>query len=240
MEAEVSMSKRSEIINGKNAAESSYGLIYTEVLGWVDLGHAQGTDIQDVLRQIDAGELSKKDRYDITYSQAMLSRFLNIKMGKFITWRVKRGRSHAERKSIALAMMITLAKKFEGLQASFPASLVTDSGFSGEDLVSDLLGFYRVVSVNNPFKLLRPVSKEEALRRWDHYGKMGSWKNRGFTPLLFPDPKRFPNARPRKGPLPAFMQTVRPWSDFRSGKVCIATADGSYMDKGEGGTLPYA
>ncbi len=36
------------------------------------------------------------------------------------------------------------------------------------------------------------------------------------------------------------MQTVRPWSDFRSGIVRIASADGSYIDKAKGGTLPYA
>lgn len=42
-------------------------------------------------------------------------------------------------------MMLTVAKRFESMQASFPFNLVTDSGFSGEDLVSDLLGFYRVV-----------------------------------------------------------------------------------------------
>ncbi|MFX2609523.1 hypothetical protein [Enterobacter mori] len=40
------MSKRSEIIDGKFAETEKYGLIYTEVLGWVDLGHAQGDDIE--------------------------------------------------------------------------------------------------------------------------------------------------------------------------------------------------
>lgn len=67
-------------------------------------------------------------------------------MGKFIKWRIKRGRSYNERRSIALAMMMSLALKFEGLQASFPINLVTDSGFSGEDLVSDLLGKVRTSS----------------------------------------------------------------------------------------------
>ncbi|EIS28458.1 hypothetical protein YPPY54_1978, partial [Yersinia pestis PY-54] len=60
------------------------------------------------------------------------------------------------------------------MQASFPFNLVTDSGFSGEDLVSDLLGFYRVFSIPSPFEILRPVSKEEALKRWDYYGPIGS------------------------------------------------------------------
>ncbi|MDX5626954.1 MULTISPECIES: hypothetical protein [unclassified Brenneria] len=234
------MSKRSDIIDGKIAARVPYGLVYTEALGWIDLGHAQGTDIRTLLRKIEAGESSGQDRYDVSYSQSMTDPFRTMKIGKFITWRIKRGRPYHERKSIALGMMISLARKFEGLQASFPVSLVTDSGFSGEDLVSDLLGFYRAVSIQNPFEMLRPISKDEALKRWDYYGKIGFWKNRGLTPLLFPDPERFPNARPRKGVLPNFMQTVRPWSDFHSGIVDIASADGSYIDEAKRGSLPYA
>lgn len=137
-------------------------------------------------------------------------------------------------------MMMSLARKFEGLQSSFPVSLTTDSGFSGEDLVSDLLGFHRVVSIQNPFGMIRPVSKAEALKRWDYYGKIGSWKNETFSPLLFPDPDKYPNARPRKGELPNFMKTVRPWNDFHSGIVSIVSHDGSYIDKAKGGALPYA
>ncbi|MBW7981089.1 hypothetical protein [Enterobacillus tribolii] len=234
------MSKRSEIIDGSKAAGSRSGLIYTKVLGWVDLGHAQGTDIRNILGQIERGERSGKERYDVTYSQSMSDPFRIMKMGKFITWRIKRGRSQYERKSIALGMMMSLARKFEGLQASFPVSLVTDSGFSGEDLVSDLLGFYRVVSIQNPFGILRPVSKEEALKIWDFYGKVGDWKNETFLPILFPDPEKFPNAKPRKGMLPNFMQTIRPWNDLRSGVVGVATANGSYIDDAKSGVLPYA
>ncbi|AIR00883.1 hypothetical protein [Pluralibacter gergoviae] len=233
------MSTRDDIIDGRNS-HVKYGLIYTEVLGWIDLGHAQGTDIRKLLMDIDAGESSGSGRYDVTYSQSMVDPTRTLKMGKFIKWRIKRGRSYNERRSIALAMMMSLALKFEGLQASFPINLVTDSGFSGEDLVSDLLGFYRVVSISNPFELLRPVSKQEALKRWDFYGKLGSWKNASFSPILFPDPEKFPHARPRKSHLPNFMTTIRPWSDFRSGIVGIASKEGSFIDTAKGGRLPYA
>ncbi|HHE8494765.1 hypothetical protein NFL61_23065 (plasmid) [Enterobacter ludwigii] len=233
------MSKRKDIIDGQEYG-SPYGLIYTEVLGWIDLGHAQGTDIRKLLRNIDTGESSGREHYEVVYSQSMIDPARTMKMGKFITWRIKRGRSYSERQSIALAMMMSLARKFEGLQSSFPVSLTTDSGFSGEDLVSDLLGFHRVVTIQNPFDMLRPVSKAEALKRWDYYGKIGSWKNETFIPLLFPDPDKYPNARPRKGELPNFMKTVRPWNDFHSGIVSIVSADGSYIDKAKGGVLPYA
>ncbi|MCF8580123.1 hypothetical protein L2X67_09885 [Enterobacter ludwigii] len=234
------MSKRNDIIDGADAARVPYGLIYTEVLGWIDLGHAQGTDIRKLLRNIEAGESSGKEYYDVTYSQSMVDPTRFMKMGKFIKWRIKCGRSYAERISIALGMMMSLARKFEGLQAAFPLNFTTDSGFSGEDLVSDLLGFYRVVSVQNPFPALQPISKQEALKRWDYYGKVGAWKNETFSPLLFPDPKRFPNAKPHRGDLPNFMRTVRPWNDFSSGIVTIASAEGAFIDKARGGTLPHA
>lgn len=150
-----------------------------------------------------------------------------------MTWRIRRGRAHWEQKSIALAMMMTMARKFEAFQGSFPNNLVTDSGFSGEDLVSDLLGFYRVVSIQNPFPQLRPVSKDDALKRWD-YGKIGSWKNETFQPLLFPDPEKFPHSRPRKGMLPPFMRTVVPYNDFLSGNVILPQHDKTFVVLGSG------
>ncbi|MCT2388457.1 hypothetical protein [Erwinia pyrifoliae] len=220
------MSKRTEIIDGKHAASRPRGLVYTEVLGWVDLGHAQGTDIRDLLSQISRGESSGKDFYDVRYSQGMTSAYGLFRSGKVMTWRIRRGRPHWEQKSIALAM--TMTRKFEAFQGSFPNNLVTDSGFSGEDLVSDLLGFYRVVSVQNPFGVLRPVSKEEALKRWDYYGKIGNWKNETFQPLLFPDPEKFPHSRPRKGLLPPFMRTIVPYNDFLSGNVILPQHDRTF------------
>lgn len=40
--------------------------------------------------------------------------------------------------------MYGTAKRFEAWQNSFIFNWYTDSGFSAEDLVSDLIGFYRV------------------------------------------------------------------------------------------------
>lgn len=67
------MSKRSDIIDGNQAYTASYELVYTQVLGWVDLGHAQGSDIQELMDKINAGESSGQERYDVTYSQSMVS-----------------------------------------------------------------------------------------------------------------------------------------------------------------------
>lgn len=38
------MSKRADITDGLFATTRSHGLVYTEELGWLDLGHAQGND----------------------------------------------------------------------------------------------------------------------------------------------------------------------------------------------------
>ncbi|QGY28436.1 hypothetical protein [Pantoea cypripedii] len=227
------MSKRSDIIDGSEAAKADYGLIYTEVLGWVDLGHAKGDDIRKLMNKINHSEAMSAARYDITYSQSMADPWRMLRMGKFATWRVRKGRPYKERQSIALAMMMAVARRFEAFQDTFPINLVTDSGFSGEDLCSDLLGFYRVMRMQNPFPLLQPVSKQEALKRWDYYGKIGTWKNETFQPLLFPDPKKFPNAKPYLSHLPNFMQTIRPYDDWKSGNVCIASADGNYLQSGQ-------
>lgn len=226
------MSKRSDIIDGSLAASRKIGLTYTEVLGWIDLGHAQGADIRILLDKMAQGELSRQEYYDVTYAQGMTSPLGLVRSGKMITWRIRRGRPFWEQKSIA--MMMTLARKFEAFQGTFPINFVTDSGYSGEDLVSDLLGFYRAVSIQNPFPMLRPVSKVEALRRWDHYGKIGAWKNEEFKPLLFPDPKKFPYARPRKGTLPPFMQTIVPYKDFLSGNVILPRRDKTFFVIGTG------
>ena len=199
------------------------------MLGWVDLGHAQGTDIRELLSKISRGESSGKEFYDVIYSQGMTSPYGVLRSGKMMAWRIRHGRPYWEQKNIALAMMMTMARKFEAFQGSFPCNLVTDSGFSGEDLVSDLLGFYRVVSVLNPFDMLRPVSKDEALKRWDYYGELGSWKNETFQTLLFPDPEKFPHSQPRKGLLPPFMQTVTPYNDFLSGNVSTSQHDRTFV-----------
>lgn len=114
------MSKREDIIDGKFAAGSNGGLVYTEVLGWVDLGHARGKDITEILEKMRKDESSGEEYYDITYSQGMTTPKGIMRSGKVITWRIRRGRPFWEQKSIALTMMMNAAKRFEAFQGSFP------------------------------------------------------------------------------------------------------------------------
>lgn len=228
------MSRRADIIDGSKAERNAYGLVYTEVLGWIDLGHAQGNDIRQLWAQMLQGEAQSGLYYDVTYKQSMTGLKRHMTVGKSITWRLKKGLSYHQKQSVALAMMMTLAHRFEGLQASFPFSWATDSGFSGEDLVSDLLGFYRVVAcMSNIFSHLKPVSEAAALRRWDHYGSIGSWKNQTFKPLLFPDPLAFPHSRPCFGQLPFFMRSVTPYHRWSSEDVSIIDPDRGFIHLGK-------
>ncbi len=74
---------------------------------------------------------------------------------------------------------------------------------------------------------LKPVSYDAAVRRWDHYGAIGSHKNHGFRPILFPDPDD-PCVRHQGYTvnLPHFMTWLRPWDDFTSGIVKVITDNG--------------
>lgn len=94
------MSIRSEIIDGNLAQRSSYGLIYTEVLGWVDLGHAQGTDIRNLWAEMLRGESQSRETYDVTYKQSMVGLKRRLTVGKSITWRLKKGLPYHQKKAL--------------------------------------------------------------------------------------------------------------------------------------------
>lgn len=225
------MANRDSVIDGQKAPGAANGMVYSEILGWLDLGHARGDDIRFLLYNMDIGEHRQNDYYTVSYGQTMYTNStLRFGIGKHCTWRIKRGRSLSQRHSIALAMMMSTAVRFEALQASVPFSWRTDSGFSAEDLVSDLFGFYKVIRPTNYYPFLKLISKAEALARWDHYGPPGNYKNKLFKPLLFPDPQKNPRAVPHYGQLPNFMMSVEPFTDFASGLAQIVTDNGTQIN----------
>ena len=82
-----------------------------------------------------------------------------------------------------LAIFKEVSLGFEDVQASLSA--FTDSGFSEEDLVSNLLGFYVAVLGNVDWRNhCKPVSAEASRVVWDTLGPVGSRKNRQFVPKL--------------------------------------------------------
>ncbi|WP_282177399.1 hypothetical protein [Vibrio nereis] len=84
---------------------------------------------------------------------------------------------------VALSIFMEVSVKFESFQMLLSA--VTDSGYSQEDLVSNLVGFYigiGLIQKEEAIRLCHPVSKETALEIWDREGAVGENKNREWTP----------------------------------------------------------
>lgn len=212
------MTKRSDIDGGR--------LIYTKEIGWIDKGHAKGEDASTLMSVLTAGDYSTKEPYfTLKYTQYM-GRGRSYGVSKITRWKVRRGLSDNDKKRVALTIIMYTTHKFESLQDSFPFSWFTDSGYSGEDCISNLLGSYRAVSEVDPMTYLTVLSKEEAYRRWDYYGSIGKYKNKLFKPLIFPDPAIYPNnARPYFVSLPCYLDRVKPIEDIRNNSILIHVKD---------------
>ncbi|MBA0195887.1 hypothetical protein H4F51_07420 [Pectobacterium brasiliense] len=196
------MSKRSDIEKGT--------LVYTEVLGWVDLAHAKGNDARALMAAINSGEGRIEDHFVVIYSQYMGKGF-KYGTSKTTRWKIRKGLSSHDKKRVALTIIMYTSHLFESYQGSPLFSWYSDSGYSGEDLVSNLLGFYRAVDNIDYLLQLRVASQADTFTRWDYYGPIGKYKNKEFRPLLFPHPEKYPNnARPYYSVLPEFMKSVSP------------------------------
>lgn len=126
--------------------------------------------------------------------------------------------SFSDKKSVALAIFLDVSHAFESMQSRRPFRWVTDSGYSAEDLVSNLIGFYRAINPQVPYiQLCQPVSKDLALQIWDKYGAVGSNKNYTTKPFIYPVPPPqilhpLPIAQrgPMCGILPPELNTIKP------------------------------
>ncbi|TDS88023.1 hypothetical protein EDF78_11231 [Rahnella sp. BIGb0236] len=217
------MSKRADIKDGISSAGQKSGLIYTKILGWIDLGHACGEDarrLKEILLEERGARFFPKFNawyFPVDYYQdfGKMIKFNTYQAGGYVgintplmirtclSWEVKT--------RIALTIMMKTAYRFEALQQSTAFSWYTDSGFSGEDLVSDLVGFYRIFGNGiDPIVLSCPTTKEYALGIWDHYGEVGNYKKKDFRPLLFPQPVPPKRGIPRKGFLPSWLNYIKP------------------------------
>ncbi|MDC9597119.1 hypothetical protein [Xenorhabdus anantnagensis] len=220
------MTKRSDIENGR--------LVYTEKLGWLDLGHANGDDARKLMISLALGdETTNKSHFIVRYVQYM-GRGRSLGTSIKTRWRVRRGLSLYDKKRVALTIMIYTTHSFESYQDSFPFTLISDSGYSGEDLLSNLFGFYQAINGINYLPQVGVVSKEKAYKRWDYYGAIGKYKNKSFKPLLFPDPEKYPNNTiPYNVPLPSFLNTITPISDIKTGQDIMFIEDASWINIGK-------
>ncbi|BBA33853.1 uncharacterized protein sS8_1899 [Methylocaldum marinum] len=132
-----------------------------------------------------------------------------IKMGMQKKYDIKKGIKVNDKKSVALSIFLDVSNAFESMQSGWPFRWVTNSGYSAEDLVSDLIGFYRAVNPSVPYvQIFQPVSKDLALQIWDRYGPVGNNKNYSATPFLYPVPPA--QGGPMCGILPPELNAVQP------------------------------
>jgi hypothetical protein len=206
------VASRTEIIDGNFAEKEDMGLLYTKKVGWIDLGHARPGGAKKLWNKVRSEPSSWNDEYYvINYSEMM---FISKKhmgtiggagVGK--EFEIKRNLSLKEKKSVAMAIYFDVSMKFEAFQGICPLPKTRDSSFSGEDLVSNLIGFYRAVEPGKKYiEMCEPVSKKKALELWDKYGPIGKYKNHKIRPLLF----HLGTEKPVLGTLPLFLRTIRP------------------------------
>jgi hypothetical protein len=233
------MSKRSEIVDGSVAEKTDFGIVYTCDAGWVDVGHAgpgAATQLWALIRS-ERGEMSPDGLWFRVPFQECMGR---KKWGMWYVWAcegedfgVRYGLSISQKESVALGIFLRVSRNFEAMQGTWPQSMIPSSAassFSAEDLISDLIGFYRVVRPGPSYvKMAGPVSKADAERVWDTWGAAGSYKNRELKPILFPcsscqnSPKTV-----TKGALLVYLTQIQPakpgilyrrWSDIMMPRV---------------------
>lgn len=226
------MSKRGDIKDASMALAMDNGLVYTKLLGWIDLGHAQANDarrLKSILLHEQGREFFPEFNdwyFPVDYYQEMgknktiFGIQLEGRVGVHSPLMVKSCLSWKVKRRIALTIMMKTAYRFEAFQESSLFSWHSDSGFSGEDMVSDLVGFYRIFGEGiDPIILAQPTTKEYALWIWDYYGAIGNFKNKEFRPLLFPPPSPHRKSSPRKGFLPSWLNYIKPLPNLESSYV---------------------
>jgi len=180
------MSSRSDIPNR---------LIYTCNCGWIDIGHLVSVEKpsnrhasaaylwKDVSLERGLQVTGKPDHHLVMYRQGMRKFGLSRDFTKF--YFIRKGLPLATQRSVALAIFKEVSLGFEDVQASLSA--FTDSGFSEEDLVSNLLGFYVAVLGNVDWRNhCKPVSAEASRVVWDTLGPVGSRKTANLYPSCMP------------------------------------------------------
>lgn len=205
------MSKRTDVIDGTLAETRSYGLVYTRKCGWIDLGHANQTSAAGLWRDIRATQRAfhATGYSKISYHQRMSK--MGITAGVNKRYEIKDKLTSAEQRSVALAIFLDVSIAFETMQSNWFYRMFTDSGFSAEDLVSDLVGFYRAVAPGPHYvELCQPVSLADALAIWEKFGPVGSMKNTFPAPYLYSIDPGTGVGSAMCAPLPRFLQTIVP------------------------------
>lgn len=136
--------------------------------------------------------LNGQPAFIVHYGQGMGSRSVNIFVNTTRHWIVRKGLNSTEREQVGLGIFMAASMSFEALQGSFPFSIIAGgSSFSPEDLVSNLIGFYRAFRGRDERymrTLCGEVSVADSYKVWDDHLPYGfsKLKNRQFRPIYFP------------------------------------------------------
>lgn len=184
----------------------SKGLLrYSCNCGWIDTQHAYLDSQPDTINwEIGPTNLWKQlveERQpgpDLNGRPAFLVLFAqDMKLGPVASgyrgvFRVHRGLSIERKRAIGLRIMLDVSAKFERLQASFPYGVILDSGFSMEDLVSNVIGYFKATynwSDGSLLSACKVVSVQAAVDVYNTYSRGGLGERKSVqydSPLYFP------------------------------------------------------
>jgi hypothetical protein len=199
-----------------NTIGQDRGIIYTCNCGWFDRGHAfTAPSKRSYVGPFHLwNSLLKEDgpphvigrvpipAFLVTYRQDAVKKVAGIALfpGVERQYAVRKGLSNVRKQGVALAILMDVSIAFESLQSSLVSRALTasDSGFSEEDLVSNIIGLYATIfPMIDVDELCKPVSVAASQSVWNACGAVGKNKNKRFRPIFHPcseckDPPRFP------------------------------------------------
>lgn len=203
----------------KNLKEN-FGLIYTCNCGWIDLGHLNPENPRPEIGAANLWKHIKEEGPAVLKSECRgwftandckkdpYYRFQNGKTGFLVRYRqdnkawkfhpgaestyiVQHELSKPEKERVALTIFTEVSVAFESFQEfASVGERFTKSGFSQDDLVSNLIGFYIGIGKLDRMSILKkchPVSKESAWAIWDRDGEVGKNKNKEWRPRFARD-----------------------------------------------------
>jgi hypothetical protein len=192
-------------MGGFNTIGEKYGIIYTCNCGWFDRGHAYTAPSlrphvgaanlwNSILKEDGPPEVIGRvpmPGFVVTYRQEARQKIAGVALYPGIErqYVVRRRLSNVVKQGVALAIVMDVSIAFESLQGSWASRTLTgsDSGFSEEDLVSNLIGLYKTIfPMIDVDQLCKPVSVAASQAVWMANGSVGSNKNKQFRPRFHP------------------------------------------------------
>jgi hypothetical protein len=155
-------------------------VVYSCNCGFIDKGHANPGGARTLWNKI----LTERHEQDwlfhndhtiegapsfvISYRQGMSKAGVRAtEGGEFL---IRRGLPEAQKRRVALAIFIEVSKQFEAMQGNWFFGRLTNSGFSPEDLMSNLIGFHRALdghSMDHMERICGAVSRDASLAVYD-------------------------------------------------------------------------